>query len=77
MDAALESRIASLSSPARLLASCLSPHRRAFDLELCRILARAEPELARRNLAALLRELTSEGALVEDRGAYLFARSPA
>lgn len=75
VDSALQSRIASLSPAARVLSTCLSPHRRVFDVELCRFLARGEPELEGRDVDALLRELTREGALVEDRGKYAFARS--
>lgn len=75
VDAAIENRIASLSSAARLLATCLCPHRRVFDVDLCRALSRSEPELEGHHPESLLRELTNAGVLVGDRGAYVFTRS--
>ena len=81
VEAAFESRIRRWSPALRTLALCLSPQRRVFDLELCRVLAQGESELEGKSLPQLLAELVRERVLVEDHGAYAFrghahSRSP-
>src|SRR5690606_26631999 len=57
----------------RTLAFCLSPHRRVFDLALCRELTEGEVDLRGQDLPRLLVALVREGVLVEDQGSYAFA----
>lgn len=73
LDQAFQNRFARWGAALRTLAFCLSPHRRVFDLALCRELTEGEVDLRGQDLPRLLVALVREGVLVEDQGSYAFA----
>ncbi|HEY6878903.1 MAG TPA: hypothetical protein VI299_12825, partial [Polyangiales bacterium] len=75
VDAAFEARIESWDPALRALATCICPHRRTFDLELCRLFVEGEPELAGKDLEPLLDALVREDVVVADHGEYVVVRS--